>query len=76
MGKVYDHGIPSRILGDRLVLGVVFSGQLQVRRGEPELALHCEVGARAVTSWRSLARFFRVRGAATRELLKALGYID
>ncbi len=54
MGQVYDRGIRIEDLGDGLVLGVVFPGQLQVRRRELELALSFELGAQAVTSWRSL----------------------
>jgi hypothetical protein len=47
VGKVYDLGGRIEDLGDGLVLGVVFPRQLQVRRGERELALSFELGAQA-----------------------------
>jgi hypothetical protein len=47
VGEVYDLRIRIQNLGDGFVLGVVFPGQLQVRRGKLELALGFELGAQA-----------------------------
>ena len=47
VGEVHDLGIRIQDLGDGFVLGVVFPGQLQVRRGKLELALGFELGAQA-----------------------------
>ena len=47
VSEVHDLRIRIQDLGDGLVLGVVFPGQLQVRRGERELALSFELGAQA-----------------------------
>ncbi len=47
MGEVHDLGLRIQDLGDGSVLGVIFSGQLQVLRGKLELALGFELGAQA-----------------------------
>jgi hypothetical protein len=52
MREVDDLGIGIEGLGDGLVLGVIFPGQLQVRRRELELALN--LGRKRNPLWRSL----------------------
>ncbi len=47
MGEVHHRGIRIQDLGDGFVLGVIFPGQLQVRRRELELALSFELEAQA-----------------------------
>jgi hypothetical protein len=48
MSEVHDLRVRIQNLGDGFVLGVVFPGQLQVRRGKLKLALGFELGAQAV----------------------------